>query len=95
MLPANRVVEGYLGTKSVLDSVGPFLGMMGMTEELKVPASMNPMGFSISSGEGGMSMSMVIPSDNLKAFADIANQMNAMQGGDMGGDQGDDAAPAF
>ncbi len=95
MFPGNRVMEGYLGTKSILDSVGPFLAMMGAAEEFEVPASMNPMGFAMTSGEGGMSLSMVIPADNLKAFSDIAKQMQAMQGGDMGGDEGDGGAPAF
>lgn len=96
LLPNNRVMEAFLGTKSILDSVGPFLAMAGVAEELKVPASMNPMGFAMTSGEGGMSMTMVIPADNLKAFADIAQQMQAMQGGDApADDKGDGAAPAF
>lgn len=95
LLPGNRVMEAYLGTKSVLDSVSPMLAMFGMGDELDVPGSMNPMGFAMTSGEGGMSLSMVIPSDNLKAFADIAKQMQAMQGGDMGGDEDEGGAPAF
>lgn len=96
LLPKNRVMEAFVGTKSILDSVGPFLAMAGVGEELDVPVSMNPMGFGITSGEGGMSMSMVIPADNLKAFADIAQQMQALQGGgdEMGGDE-EGGAPAF
>lgn len=95
MLPGNRMMEAYLGTKSVLDTVTPFLAMMGAGDEFDTPASMNPMGFAMTSGEGGMSLTMVVPADNLKAFADIAKQMQAMQGGgDMGGDD-EGGAPAF
>lgn len=95
MLPGNRVMEGYFGTKAVLDTAVPMLAMMGMGDEIDVPASMNPMGFAMTSGEGGMSLTMVIPADNLKFFSEIAKQMQAMQGGGDMGDDDEGGAPAF
>ncbi len=99
LMPANRVFEGYLGTKALLDSVGPFLAMIGGPEELPVPATLAPVGMAMTSGDEGMSFSIVIPADNMKAFAEIAKAMEGMNGGGDAepADAPDEepAAPAF
>ncbi len=79
-LPSARTFEMYLGSKTILDSVGGILAMMGGGAEFNVPAQLTPIGFAGTTDGGGAGVHIYVPSDVIKAVADIAKSMD--QGGD-------------
>lgn len=87
-LPPNRLVEGYVGMKSILDMVkmiGPMLGAPPMD----VPAVLPPIGFAVTGGEGASRMTFFVPAPVLKTTSEIVQAFQ--QAGGPG--EEDDAAP--
>jgi hypothetical protein len=98
LLPGSRVMEAYIGTGSIMESVGPFLAMMGGPEDLDLPTNLAPIGMAMASGEEGMSFTIAIPADNIKMFSDLAKAMQQLQGGGeepVPADNDGGNAPAF
>ncbi len=72
-LPDNRVFEGYMNVKTILDQVLPFASMMMGPIDVDLPENMAPVGLGASQGEGGIHLRLVVPSDVLFAATQIAN----------------------
>lgn len=85
-LPANRVMELYLGTRSILEAANQMIGMfMGGAPEIEVPKDVAPIALAMTAEGGGAGLHAHIPISSAKAIAAFAK---AMQG------EGDEEAPA-
>jgi len=73
-LPEARTAEAYLNIKGVFDMVMPFLSMMGMGADIDMPEEMNPIGFGLATGDGGMHARLFVPGDVLEFGAAMAEQ---------------------
>jgi hypothetical protein len=83
-LPEERTGEMYVNIKGVLDMVLPMLSMMGMGADLgDLPEKMNPIGFALATGGGGMHARLFVPGDVLEFGAALAEQFG-------GGDEWED-----
>ena len=92
LLPEGRTFEFFVGTKSVMDTVGGFLAMMGGAAEFDIPANLPPIAIGGTTDGGGVSTRIYLPHDVLKTFAEVAE---AMQPEGDGMDGGDGEAPTF
>jgi hypothetical protein len=67
MLPSSRLAEGYIGTKSILDTITPFMAMGGIAVPVeKIPEKLPPVGAAISSQEGSARFSIMVPAAVIK-----------------------------
>jgi len=80
-LPPDRVVEMYLGTKSIIDTVVPFMAMMGAAAPIQSPPSLPPVGMAITGSGGGMGFTMHVPMPVVKTVAEIVGKMQ--EGGEQ------------
>lgn len=88
-LPPNRVVEIYLGSKGILDTVMPMMAMfMGVQVAVDVPPSLPPIGMALAPKEGSLQGSMFVPAPVIKTFAEVVKQVQGPANGD-----GDKSAP--
>ncbi|MBL9000489.1 MAG: hypothetical protein JNK25_05070 [Phycisphaerae bacterium] len=88
-LPADRSLELHIGVKPLLDAALGLAAMFGGGPDVTLPEKISPISIGASTTNGGMVLRVVLPMDTMKAFGDIAKQMN--EGGD---DDMDDPAPA-
>lgn len=95
LLPANRFAEAYIGTKSILDTVVPMMGMMGVQmDPSSIPTEMPPLAASISNQQGSAQFTFFVPSTVIKVgsmvsakFQEAAAEMGGM--GEEDGMEGD------
>ncbi len=92
LLPEGRTFELFVGSKSVMDTVGGFLAMMGGAAEFEIPVNLPPIAMGGTTDGGGVSTRIYFPHDVLKTFAEVAK---AMQPEGDGMDGGDGEAPTF
>jgi hypothetical protein len=86
MLPKGRFGEGYVGMKGVLDLALPFAAMAGMTIPAdKIPEKLPPIATSLSSQDGSVRFSLVVPAPVIKTgvFLGMEGQ-KAMEGAQNG-----------
>lgn len=98
-MPAKRVMEMYLGTRSILEAVNGAMAMwMGGAEEINISADVAPIGIAMSAEKGGGGLHLHVPMSSAKAIGEFAKAMQG-QFGDMEGDAADpmmdDAPPRF
>ena len=87
-LPGDRIGEGYLGTKSVLDLVTPFIAMIGVPIPMdKIPEQLPPVGFSLSGENGAAHTRLFVPAPVIKTGVMIATAVTEQM------NQGDAAEP--
>lgn len=92
-LPAGRVAEVYVGTKSLLDLVLPFAAMAGAPIGAdKIPEKLPPVGLSISSVNGAAQMSVFVPAEVAKTGVVLGEAFQQMQNNAGGDEMGE--APA-
>ncbi|MBY0261397.1 MAG: hypothetical protein K2Q20_03595 [Phycisphaerales bacterium] len=92
-LPAARVAEIYVGTRSLLDLVLPFAAMAGVPIGAdKIPEKLPPVGLSISAAGGAAQMSVFVPAEVAKTGFALAEAFEQMQNNAEGGGGGE--APA-
>jgi len=84
-LPADRVMDAYIGVKSVMDMAQGAMAMFGAPAEFEVPAQIAPIGMSASMNKGGMHYRMHVPTDVIKSIFDVTKQFQG--GGDDMGDE--------
>lgn len=80
-LPADRVMEGYLNVRPLMDLAAMFMGGGG-----KMPATLPPIAMGLTNGEGGVHSRIYVPTPVISAIKDMF--------GGMGEDGEEDAAPA-
>lgn len=93
-LPADRTFEGYIGTKSVLDTIAGFMAMMGGGGNLQVPEKLAPIGMGGTTDSGGVQLRTYVPASVIKAGVDMSKSMNA-EGGDEEAPAEDSKPPRF
>lgn len=84
-LPADRVMDAYVGVKSVMDMAQGAMAMFGAPAEFKVPEQIAPIGMSASMNKGGIHYRMHVPTDVIKSIFDVTKQFQG--GGEEGGDE--------
>lgn len=91
LLPKDRFAEMYVGTKSILDLALPFAAMTGMQVPAdKIPEKLPPIGASMSSDQGSLRMTIMVPAAVMKAGVAIGTAaQEAMEGAEEG--MGEDA----
>lgn len=95
-LPANRTMEGYIGIKSILNTVSGFLGMMGGAPNLEVPQDMPPIGFGGTTDQGGVRVAVWVPAEVIKAMTALGEQFGGGMGGPGGMEEEEEAGqPKF
>jgi hypothetical protein len=82
MLLADRVVEGYIGTKALMETVGGFMAMYG-GPELPAPDKVSPIALGMVSDGGGMGIRLAFPMDVIQTIANTAEKMQGAMD-DMG-----------
>lgn len=81
-LPGNRLVEGYVGMKSILDMVKMFGAMFG-APPMNVPAELPPVGFAVTGGGGASRISVFVPAPVMRTTSDIIQAFQEAAGGDF------------
>lgn len=96
-LPADRVMDVYIGVKGLADMGLGVLAMMGQAPAIEMPEQMAPVGMGVSMSQGGFQFRTHIPTDVLKAVMGISQQMQGGGGDDMGEEPMDsgDEKPRF
>lgn len=85
-LPASRTLEGYVGIKPILETVGQAMAMFGGgIGEITMPEHVPPLGISVTTDSGGAQFRLHAPADTIKA---VGQTIRALTGED------EDAAPA-
>ncbi len=86
-LPKHRVAEVYLGTKSIMEMVGPFMGMMGVQVDPAQIAGLPPVGMGVATDDGAAHAGLFIPAPVIRVGAGIGMDMQQqmMGGPGMGG----------
>lgn len=90
-LPADRHVEMYLGTKSIIETVNGFLAMMGGGATYTPPADLPPVGMGAAMDNGGIQFRTFVPAAVFKAAGEM---VKAMEAANKGGEEGEAPAPA-
>jgi hypothetical protein len=60
-LPEDRVLEGYIGIKGIMDMVMPMMAMMTGPVNFEVPADLAPVGVGATAQDGGMRGTFFVP----------------------------------
>jgi hypothetical protein len=71
-LPAERVAEGYIGVKSILDVAAPMAGLY----DFKVPDDLPPIGLAATSVGGGARLTFFVPQPVVETLAKLSKAMN-------------------
>lgn len=79
-LPRDRILEVFIGVKSILETVQPLLAMAGMPMDFEVPATLPPVGMGIGPEEGVARIGLYVPAPVIKT---VAKMVAGMQGGGM------------
>jgi hypothetical protein len=90
------VAEAYLGTKGVLDTVKPFLGMISPeVAAIEVPKDLPPIGFALSPSDNTLQATIYLPIPVLKLVAEIGQKAAAARGGMGPADEEEGGQPNF
>lgn len=81
-LPPDRTMEGYIGVKSLMDTVLGALGAMGMAPNIEIPENIPPIGMGATTDGGGIRMTVVIPTKVMTSIKAMAEAMDMGGGGD-------------
>jgi hypothetical protein len=74
MLPKNRMAEGYIGTRGLLDIGLPFLAFTGTSIPMdKIPEKLPPIAMAVSGENGAMHLSFVVPAPVIKTGITLMN----------------------
>lgn len=95
-LPPNRVIEGYVGTKTLMDLLLPVAAMFGGIQipAEKIPESLPPIGFGMGGTDGSAHFALFIPAPVIKTVVDVGMVVQAQMNGEGGDDgMGGDDAP--
>lgn len=96
VLPAGRTMEGHLGTKTILETVQGFMGMMGGPADWEVPEKVAPISMGLTTYGGGVGARFYVPNDVIMAFKNMGEAIKGAGMGNNGGnDQMDDGSPDF
>lgn len=93
-LPGNRFMEFYVGSKSIFDSIGGFMAMMGGGQNFKTPEKLSPVAIAGTSEAGGVNFHIFVPSDVIQTVAEIAKTMQSPDEGEEEMDAPADEKPA-
>lgn len=81
-LPANRTFEGFLGVKPIVETVSQAMAMFGGgMGELKLPATVAPVGLGGTTDSGGVQVRLFVPGKTIGA---VGQAMKQAQAGDEG-----------
>ncbi len=90
-LPANRIAEGYIGTKGLLDLIVPaaamFTGVQVPPDQ--IPDNLPPIGMSVSGAEGSARLSLFVPAPVIRTAAKIGMSVAAQMEEGLGEDEMD------
>jgi hypothetical protein len=91
LLPKNRLAEGYLGSKSILDYVMQIMAMSGTPMPMdKIPEKLPPVAGAISAESGSMRLSLVVPAPVIKTGITLGEAFdNAKANAGKKGEKGD------
>lgn len=88
LLPANRNFEMWIGSKSLIDTLGGFAAMMG-GPAISAPADLPPVAMAATGDAGGAQLRIVVPTKVITTVQQIGKKMQSeMGGGDPMDDQG-------
>lgn len=90
-LPADRQVEVYLGTKTLIDTINGFAAMMGGGATYTPPADLPPIGMGGAMDGGGVQFRTFVPTAVFKAAGEMIHAMSAKG---EAGEEGEAPAPA-
>lgn len=77
-LPPSRTVEGYIGIKPILETVGQAMAMFGGgIGEITMPESVPPLGLGLTTDSGGVQFRLHAPADTIKA---VGQTIRTLQG---------------
>lgn len=96
-LPDDRLFEGYLGVKGLIDMVGPFIAMQTGGAPMTTPDKLSPIGFAGTMNDGAFGMRIVVPRDVLETISDIMADMQAEEEmpADEDAPEGENRPPRF
>lgn len=83
-LPADRHVEMYLGTKTLIETINGVMAMMGGGATYTPPADLPPVGMGAAMDNGGIQFRTFVPTAVFKAAGEMVKVMEAAQKGEMG-----------
>ena len=81
LMPEGRTFEGYLALDQVGKTVGPFLLMMGVAEQIPSFEPMPPVALGVTTDSGGLRSRLIVPNEVIRtvyALAPLAQQMGGM-----------------
>ncbi len=92
MLPANRVMEMYIGADHLVNTAGPMLMMFGVIPEFEPLGALPPLGVALTADGGGLMLRTVLPSETVLSIMKLVPQdaWDSMHGGDDGWDADQD-----
>jgi hypothetical protein len=89
LLPANRNFEMWIGSKSLIDTLGGFAAMMG-GPMIAAPADLPPVAMAATGDSGGAQVRIVVPTKVITTVQQIGKKVQSeMGGGDPMDDQDD------
>lgn len=74
-LPANRTFELYIGSKSIFDSIGGIMAMMGGGAPFKAPDKLTPVAIAGTTEAGGVNFHIFVPGDVIQAVSELGQSM--------------------
>jgi hypothetical protein len=84
VLPEGRTFEFFVGSKSLMDTVGGLMAMMGGGEEMNFPEKLSHIAIGGTTDGGGVSTRIYLPADVLKAIAEVTKGMAPPADGEDG-----------
>ncbi|MBU6412219.1 MAG: hypothetical protein KGS45_01985 [Planctomycetes bacterium] len=88
LLPANRNFEMWIGSKSLIDTLGGFAAMMG-GPAVSAPADLPPVAMAATGDASGAQLRIVVPTKVITTVQEIGKKVQSeMGGGDPMDDQG-------
>jgi hypothetical protein len=88
-LPQGRTFEAYIGVRHILETALGFMGMMGGGPvDFEVPETMPPVAMGGTTSEGGVRMTMFVPTEVMSALRELQESM----GGDDDWEEDDNGA---
>lgn len=91
-LPADRTMEFYIGSKTLLDTIGGVMAMTGQNMDIKAPDKLAPIGMALTTSGGGVALRLHMPTDVMKVIADLQKMEEG--GEEPAGDMKDEKKPA-
>ncbi|MFN7022039.1 MAG: hypothetical protein ACK4WH_12030, partial [Phycisphaerales bacterium] len=84
-MPANRIAEFYIGTRSIADMVLPFAAMAGVTVPAdKIPENLPPIAATLSGEAGVAHFALFVPTPVIKTVFEVGMAVQQqMEGGEM------------